>query len=231
MADDVFSRNRPLFIIAGIVALTIVALIGYYAGRQNATPAQVVSGPGRARQSQFIRLPPQHFDSWTLQCLQGPRGGKRCSLVLMAVDKERKHILLRLSVLRSRQGTMLVALTPPNALLSAGFTLTPDKAQAIQAPFARCLPQACEAITALSDPIVKTLSGADKSHVRFVSAGGRPIEFEIPTTGFSDGYAAWQKTDTVPAQAAGATPSGGATSTPSIDATQKDQPAKPADGN
>ncbi len=229
MADDVFTRNRPLFIIAGIVLLSIVALFGYYAGRQNVTPAPVAAGRGPAR-PQMTRLAPQHFDSWTLQCLQGPRGGKRCSLVLMAVDKSRKHLLLRLSVVRSRKGPVLVALTPPNALLSAGFTLTPGKAQAMVAPFARCLPQACEAMTDLTDTLIKDLSGAEKSHVRFVAAAGRPLEFEIPTTGFANGYAAWQKADTAPAAHA-ASGNAPAAASPSIDAATPPQPDKPNSGN
>jgi invasion protein IalB len=227
VADDVFTRNRPLFIIAGIVLVSLVALIGYYAGRQNVTQAPVAAGRGPVR-PQVTRLAPQHFDSWTLQCIQGPRGGKRCALVLMAVDKSRKHLLLRLSVVRSKKGPVLVALTPPNALLSAGFTLTPGKAQAFVAPFARCLPRACEAMTDLTEPLVKDLSGADKSQVRFVAAAGRPMEFEIPTTGFANGYAAWQKADTVPPAQAGNVPAG---ATPSIDATAPADPDKPNNGN
>lgn len=227
MADDVFTRNRPLFIIAGIVLLSLVALIGYYAGRQNVTQAPVAAGRGPVR-PQIARLAPQHFDSWTLQCIQGPRGGKRCALVLMAVDKSRKHLLLRLSVVRSKKGPVLVALTPPNALLSAGFTLTPAKSQALVAPFARCLPRACEAMTDLTDTLVKGLSGADKSHVRFVGAAGRQIEFEIPTTGFANGYAAWQKVDTAPPAPTGNAPS---SATPSIDATAPAEPDKTNNGN
>jgi invasion protein IalB len=218
VADYTFSRNKVAIAIAGIAFLSVVALIGLYASQQYATPAPVVVGPGA--QAAIARLPLQHFGGWTLKCIRDPRTGTRCALALMAVDKS-KHLLLRLSVVRSGQAPVLVALTLPNALVSAGLTLTPEKEQPIVLPFAHCRPHACEAMTILTDGLATNLSAADKSHVRF-NVAGRPVEFEIPTTGFADGYAAWQKTDIV------ASPARTATTPQATSGTRAPQPGEPA---
>jgi invasion protein IalB len=196
--------NNLLLIIGGAVLLVLVGVGAFLAG-QHYAPTTVVAVPGQARAPvRFTRLPPQKFENWTLNCIRGPRGGQRCGLVLSVVDQSRTHLMLRLDVLRSAKGPAMVVVAPPNTLLTAGFTITPDKAQPTSIPFTRCMPRACEAVFVMSDTFRRGLSSAPTAQIHYVTANGRPVDHQIPIKGFEAGYAAWQTQDQAVASAASA---------------------------
>jgi invasion protein IalB len=198
--------NNLLLIIGGAVLLVLVGVGAFLAG-QHFAPVTVVAAPGQVRAPvRFTRLPPQKFENWTLNCIRGPRGGQRCGLVLSVVDQSRTHLMLRLDVLRSPKGPAMVVVAPPNTLLTAGFTITPEKAQPTSIPFTRCMPRACEAVFVMSDTFRRGLSSAPAAQIHYVTANGRPVDHQIPIKGFEAGYAAWQTQDQAVASAASAPP-------------------------
>lgn len=185
------SRNK--FWVVGL-ALVVVAAVGiaFVTGERSTGPtSQLTSATSRRpAQPRVTLLSAQRFGAWKLDCIRGPQGNEGCALALFVVDDTREHVLLRLSLV-ARDGAKILVLTPPNAFLAAGFTLTPDGAHPITAPFQRCLPGSCRALLALSNGDIAALKTAPGVQVHFVTAAGRPIAYHIPTAGFAQGYAAW----------------------------------------
>jgi invasion protein IalB len=105
-------------------------------------------------------------------------------------------------MLRAAKGPAMVAVAPPNALLTAGFTITPEKAQPVSIPFTRCMRGACEAVYVMSDAFRTSLSQAATARIRYVVGNGRVVDLQIPVKGFQAGYAAWQTQDTTQVSAA-----------------------------
>jgi invasion protein IalB len=179
------------------VAVIVIAAVGgaaFYAGRHNAQEETMrpmaqraaVRGPG------FTRLPPRQFGNWNLLCVLDVQRTKHCSLVFQAVDNTRRHLLMRIAVVRTNRGRVAMAiLTPPNALVAAGVKLTAGTSPAVTVPFLRCLPRACQASLLVTDPLLKSLSGSDSTQVSFVAGSGKPVGYKLPTQGFKEGYAAW----------------------------------------
>lgn len=212
--------NNLLLIIGGVVLLVVVGASAFLAGQHFASTTVVaVPGPGPTP-VRFTRLPPQKFENWMLNCIRGPRGGQRCGLALNVVDQSRTHLLLRLDVLRSAKGPTMVVVAPPNTLLTAGFTITPEKAQPASMPFTRCVPRACEAVYAMNDTFRQGLSSATTAQIHYVTANGRPVNLQIPIRGFAAGYAAFQTQDQVVASAASVQPAGSQPAAPNADASQ-----------
>jgi invasion protein IalB len=186
-----FTRNRVVMIIVGVIVLGLIAATAYVIGERRAIyelprVQQAQRGP------QVTRLPPQHFGSWTLQCVRTPQGRTGCALGMRVTTQARRGILMMLDVVRTRKGPAFRAVTPPNALLPAGFTITPEKGQKTAEPFARCLPRFCESIFLISDQLASGLKESQKAQIRFVAGNGRPVQFDIPVNGFGDGFQAWQ---------------------------------------
>lgn len=239
MADDYFSRNRIWLVLLGIAVLAGVAGGAYYLGTRNKveTVEQQVERAGVG--PQLTRLPTQRFGSWALSCVQNVQGAKRCTLGLIVMERARKQAILKLGFVATRKGPAMVALTPPNALIPAGFTMVPEKSQGVRVPYTRCMPRACEAIFLLSDQLATSLRTAAHLQVRFVAGNGHPVAFQIPIAGFADGYAAWQNQDPAahamppPAPAPAATSANGKAppkpAKPEI--VPKPAPAAPASGN
>jgi invasion protein IalB len=201
-------NNRNILIALAIVVVALIAIVAYYAGTRTTTLAV---GPGGMRQggpgqSQIVRLPPQHFGNWTLSCIRGPRGGQRCSLSLAVVDPSHKFLLLRLGVVRSKKGPVMIAITPPTAMLPAGFSILPEKGHVVSVPFTRCLPRACQAVLPLTDELISALTAAASAQIHFVAGSGRPVNFKIGVQGFAEGYSNWQTHDMPPPGATAPTP-------------------------
>jgi invasion protein IalB len=151
------------------------------------------------------RLPAETFGNWTLACVRDAQEKKNCKLVYQATDAAGKHLVMRLVIARSSSGqTLIVVMTPPYAAVAPGVRLTPGTSQPIAVPFVRCMPRACQASVVLTDVALGALASADTIAVAFVAATGKPVGYRFPTSGFKDGYAAWQKEYAVlPANPAG----------------------------
>jgi invasion protein IalB len=188
-------KNRLILIVGGLVAVVAVAAIAYFAGFNGVRNPPQAGGQLRPGMARIVRLPPRKFDSWMLGCIRTPRNVTRCGLILQAVDSAQHRLLLRLTVLHTRSGPIMVAVTPPNAILPQGFTITPEKAKPVTSPFSRCMPRACQAVIKLTDDLVSELNSANTTGIHFVAGSGRPVNFKIPTNGFAAGYAAFQATD------------------------------------
>jgi len=212
-----FFRGRVLLIVGGAVVVVLIATTAFLIGQRNApVTAPAAGGPGATKAKvHFVRLAPQKFESWVLNCIRGPRGGQRCGLGLSVVDQSRTRVLFKLDVLRAPKGPALVAVTPPSSLLTAGFTITPEKAQAVSMPFTRCMPRACEAVYLMSDALRSALSSASTARIHYIVGSGGAVDLQIPIKGFAAGYAAFQTQDTTVASAAPATVRADGTPNPS----------------
>ena len=141
----------------------------------------------------FTRLSPHSFGNWTLACIQGPKGGKQCDLVMPVVDGATKNVVLKLLVTRGPQGKpVLIVLTQPNVVLPEGLSLAMGSQPAIKIAFLRCGPGACQALLELDGTTSAALGKADTLQIGYVGANGNRLGYKVPTTGFGDGYAAWQ---------------------------------------
>lgn len=197
MAEGSASRIRVLVFAVLALAVVVVTGLAFYLGRQNA----VQDAANRKLQAVaeqpagMLHLPARKFGNWVLNCAVDSRRLKHCGLVFQAVDNTRKHILLRLSLLRASDGeTVMLILTPPDAVASQGLKFAPGAAPAIPVPIQRCLPRGCEALLTLTDPLLAALRATDKVQVSF-SGRGRAINYALPVLGFADGYAAWRSVD------------------------------------
>jgi len=220
VVDAFYSKHKAhlgwgLAIAVGL-ALAAFAGMALYADRTSTTASQSAAVGSRARPS-FVRLPPRQFGDWILSCIRLLQGSRtECALTFNAVDKSRKHLLLRMSVAQTAKGPVMIVLTPPAAVSSSGFSFTPDKGTAIDIPYARCLPGYCETAFTLTDAIAASFRTAEGAQVKFV-AGKQPVSFRMPMAGFADGYAAWlaqQPTRSAPLQGKSLPAPAGATAIP-----------------
>jgi invasion protein IalB len=205
-------RKIPLpVILLVIAALVVSAVVSFYLGRmdcarQTQAPVAEASGPNAVpRQRNFVKLPPQRFENWTLACVQNAAKVTRCSLVLEAVSKANKKPILNLAITRNARGrAVMVVITPPGALLSAGVHLTPGAGKEVVAQFVKCGSGACEAVAAFDDAVAAEFTAAPTTEVKFVAGNGKTASLKIPNGGFGAAYPAWLAA--MPAPATGAAP-------------------------
>ena len=140
------------------------------------------------------------FDGWAMVCGNDAQGAHHCTLLMRVIDDKTKTLLLRLAVQRGPQGrALLTILLPPNVQVPAGVQITPGAAPAFSVPILNCTAQACNALGVLDDNLVKIMGAAQTSTVQFVTGGGQPLKYTLPTKGFDRGYAAWLAEDPAPA--------------------------------
>ncbi len=207
-------RKIPLPVILLVVAaLVVAAVVSFYLGRMNgerqgSSPVAEATGPNTVpRENGLVRLPPQRFENWTLACVQNAAKVTRCSLVLEAISKANKKPVLSLAVSRNMRGrAVMIVITPPGALLSAGVHLTPGSGKELVARFVKCAAGACEAIVAFDDAAAAEFTAAATTVVSFVAGNGKTASLKIPNGGFGAAYPAWLAAMPAPAAAPAASP-------------------------
>jgi invasion protein IalB len=186
---------RNFLVAVLVLAVAAVTGVAFYVGQHNAGVAAFAPAlhlPGF--QPSVTRLPSKKFGNWTLACLLDLQQAKHCNLVFQAVDNSRKHLLLRLVVARTATGQVaMIISTPPDAAMASGVKLNPGSAPPVMIPFIRCRPHTCEASLPLTDSLANALATADTTRVTFSATGGKPISYQLPSQGFKEGFAAWQK--------------------------------------
>ena len=195
MADGTTSRVRIAVIAVLALLVVVVTGLAFVLGRQNA----VQEAANRIVQHVVARFearrPSRKFGNWILNCAVDNEHIEHCGLVFQAVDNTRKHILLRLSLIRASNGeVVMLILTPPDAVAARGIKFTPGAGPPIAIPISRCLPRGCDALLTLTDPLLGALRATDKVQVNFVGHS-RPVSYVLPIDGFANGYAAWQSED------------------------------------
>jgi invasion protein IalB len=207
-------RKIPLpVILLVIAALVVSAVVSFYLGRmdgerQTQAPVVEASAPNAVpRQRNFVKLPPQRFENWTLACVQNVAKVTRCSLVLEAISKANKKPILNLAVTRNARGrAVMVVITPPGALLSAGVHLTPGTGKEVVAQFVKCGQGACEAVAPFDDAIAAEFTAAPTTEVKFVAGNGKTASLKIPNGGFGAASPAWLAAMPAPAGAPATAP-------------------------
>jgi len=207
-------RKIPLpVILLVIAALVVSAVVSFYLGRmdgerQTQAPVVEASAPNAVpRQRNFVKLPPQRFENGTLACVQNVAKVTRCSLVLEAISKANKKPILNLAVTRNARGrAVMVVITPPGALLSAGVHLTPGTGKEVVAQFVKCGQGACEAVAPFDDAIAAEFTAAPTTEVKFVAGNGKTASLKIPNGGFGAAYPAWLAAMPAPAGAPATAP-------------------------
>jgi hypothetical protein len=81
-------------------------------------------------------------------------------------------------------------MTPSNAALPPGVRLALGN-QGATIPFRNCTPQACQAITPLDGNLLYLLNTTPQVQVGYNVASGQPVNYQLPTAGFNQAYAAW----------------------------------------
>lgn len=207
-------RKIPLpVILLVIAALVVSAVVSFYLGRMNGErqaqpPVVEATGPTAVpAQNGLVKLPPQRFENWTLACVQNAAKVTRCSLVLQAINKANKKPVLSLAITRNARGrAVMVVITPPGALLSAGVHLTPGSGKEVVAQFVKCGSGACEAVAAFDEAIAAEFTAAPTTEVKFVAGNGKTASLKIPNGGFGAAYPAWLAAMPAPAGAPTAAP-------------------------
>jgi invasion protein IalB len=185
-------------VLGAILGLALAGTAGFYIGKNQVVVDKSPVGatarpPAPQLPAGVTRLPVQKFGSWNLTCLQNLQKQKKCELVLRAMDRTRKALVLSLAVARNAKGeALLVVVTPPSVAFAAGVRLVPGTSPEMKVGFATCAPGACQAIVGLSDSVVAALSSAEVLQVSYVAGTGRPVNYKLPITGFSQGFAAWR---------------------------------------
>jgi invasion protein IalB len=207
------ARKFPLpVILLVIAALVVAAVVSFYLGRMDgekqSNPVVEATGPNAVpRENGVVKLPPQRFENWTLACAQNAAKATRCSLVLQAINKANKKPVLSLAVSRNVRGrALLIVITPPGALLSAGVHLTPGSGKELVARFVKCAAGACEAVAAFDDAAAAEFTAAATTVVSFVAGNGKTASLKIPNGGFAAAYPAWLAAMPAPAGAPAAAP-------------------------
>jgi invasion protein IalB len=184
--------NRLVLVLAAVVSLAAVGGIAYNFGYQQGVHSVAAAPAAQPGRPQVTRLPPKRFGNWIEQCALSAQQEKRCRLVFQVVDKSRQHLVLRLVVSRGPKGrAVLIALTPPDAVVRGGISVEPGTAQPLVLPFVSCGPGVCRAGAPLADDFVNALSSAPETTISYQAGTGRPVSYKLPTQGFASAYSAW----------------------------------------
>jgi invasion protein IalB len=181
-------KQRTILAIAlgCVVALGAAAGGGFYLMRARAPVAAAIPP-----------LPPgtRQFQSWALIGCANGQVARRCTLMhrVIARQNQQARVVLQMNVLRAGNGASVLIITlPPNVVIPAGLTLTPAGGKGAKAAVRVCRPRACSAVLVLDDALVKEMSAANSLGLQFVAATGRPVNLNLNTAGFDQGFAAWR---------------------------------------
>ena len=178
---------------AALVGVLLSVGLGFFLGREfpAGQPGNPASPPPQLPPG-VTQLPQTNFQAWALNCLQNAQGNKRCQLSMRAFDPKQNGVVLQLVAARGGNGRPFLAImTPNNAALPPGVHVAFGK-QGTTIPFRNCTPQACQAIAPLDGTMMYLLNTNPQVQVGYNIASGQPINYNLPTTGFDKGYAAWQ---------------------------------------
>ena len=110
---------------------------------------------------------------------------------MRAFDPKQKGVVLQLVAAKGGSGRPFLAImTPSNAALPPGVRLALGN-QGATIPFRNCTPQACQAITPLDGNLLYLLNTIPQVQVGYNVASGQPVNYQLPTAGFNQAYAAW----------------------------------------
>jgi invasion protein IalB len=195
-------QNTTIAIIAAAVVAVLAGVIGYF-----------VLGSGKPEQAaNQATVPPlpadaRSFGPWALTCANDDKAVKRCAMVIRVLDQQSKRMMLAINVTRGPRGNpILVVVTPPSVTTSQGLTVAPATGAAVKAPVQSCTPQRCMAIFLIDEALQKSLTNSPTTTFQYVAGNGRAISYPLPTRGFGDGFAAFEKDYPRPPAAAGQKP-------------------------
>lgn len=191
------SLPRMYVAIIGVACLVVGGLGGffirgldYFSAEKAATQ---VAGQEKAPPPGFKRLPVRQFGNWNLVCVTDDVSGKRCDLLLRVADKKTKKLLLSMVLAKGpKKDTVFVVVTPPNVMLPAGLRVAPEGKPEMKLNFASCKPGSCEAVAQFDQAFEGAISSASQVKVAYLTGAGREVGYNIPVTGFNEGYGAWQ---------------------------------------
>jgi invasion protein IalB len=193
------NRNTIYAIAGGVVAVLIVAVGSFFYFRGPANQGGVPPLPANARM----------FNNWALIGCDSPNDRVPCVLLRRAVNQQTRRLVMQMTIARAQNGSSVMAVTlPPSVVIPAGVTITPMGGTAVKGPIRACRPQACTGAIAVSDEFAKEMAATNTTALEFTAANGRPIRMNVNTTGFAQGFAAWQQA--APAPAVVANPAGDA---------------------
>jgi invasion protein IalB len=195
-------QNTTIPIVAAAAIAMLAGVVGYFVLGTNG-PEQV------ANQAAVPPLPAdaRSFGPWALTCANDDKGVKRCAMVIRVIDQESKRMVLGINVTRGPRGNpILVIVTPPSVTTAQGVTVAPSSGAAVKAPVQSCTPQRCMAIFLIDDTLQASLASSPTTSFQYVSGNGRPVSYPLPTRGFAEGFAAFEKDYPRPAAAPATAP-------------------------
>jgi invasion protein IalB len=177
-------------LVAAIVAAIGAGAVVYF---RSAPPV-----PPQPPQATIPQLPPgtQTFGNWALVCGQGQTAedAGRCGLLMRVIDQQAQRVLMSLNVTRGPQGNAIVVInTPPGVVIPAGVSLTPENGTAETGGIQVCRPQGCTGVILLTETLLAEMSAAEMTMLGYTAASGQPVNLNLPTTGFAEGFTAWQQ--------------------------------------
>jgi invasion protein IalB len=173
----------------GAAALAVAA-IGALVYFRSAPPPPPPPPP----QQTIPQLPPgtQSFGNWALVCNQPEGDAQRCSLLMRVINQEAQQVLMSLNLTRGPLGNAIVVInTPPGVTIPAGVSLTPEGGTTETGGVQVCRPQGCTGVIVLSETLLAEMSAVETTTVGYTAANGQAVNLALPTTGFAEGYAAW----------------------------------------
>ena len=176
---------------AALVGILLSVGLGFFLGREFPAAPAAAPAPRPQLPPGVTQLPQANFQAWALNCLQNAQGNKRCQLTMRAFDPKQKGVVLQLVAAKGGSGRPFLAImTPSNAALPPGVRLALGN-QGATIPFRNCTPQACQAITPLDGNLLYLLNTTPQVQVGYNVASGQPVNYQLPTAGFNQAYAAW----------------------------------------
>ncbi len=197
---------RHIYLANGLLVGVLLSVgLGFFLGREYPAAPAARRAPPPQLPPGVTQLPQTNFQAWALNCLQNAQGNKRCQLSMRAFDPKQNGVVLQLVAARGGNGRPFLAImTPNNAALPPGVRLALGN-QGATIPFRNCTPQACQAITPLDGTLLYLLNTTPQARVSYNISSGQPVNYQLPTTGFNQAYAAWSGSEqglpAIPAEA------------------------------
>jgi invasion protein IalB len=180
-----------VLLVAAIAAIVAIAGVGatIYYRTQVPPPAPPPPAPT------IPQLPPgtQSFGNWTLVCNQAEGDIQRCGLLMRVINQEAQQVLMSVNLTRGGQGNAIFVInTPPGVTIPAGVSLTPENGATATGGVQVCRPVGCTGVILLSEMLLAEMSSVETTTISYTAANGQPVNIGLPTTGFTEGYGAWQ---------------------------------------
>ncbi|CAN7689500.1 invasion associated locus B family protein [Rhizobium sp. LjRoot98] len=132
------------------------------------------------------------FDDWELQCIDHPKGDRRCQIVGNVLSADKKQAVLVMSLAPSADAaTILIQMAVPlGVAVQQGVKIEIDKSYSGSMPISRCTSQGCLVEGAVPTEMIAAMIAKPKASIEVTTPDGKSVPISLSLKGFGGAYEA-----------------------------------------